>query len=91
MLGDLAQALFDGLSWATATFLVAFGLTLAFGVMHILNLAQHRWPRVFGAYAGVARVVSLGAVYDATERLVAAVAAGSCGDEPLSGHRDVPG
>ena len=46
---DLATLGFNALSWAMATFLVASGLTLIFGVLHILNFA-HGGFFMLGAY-----------------------------------------
>ena len=36
---DVGMTVFNGLAWAMATFLVAAGLTLIFGILHILNLS----------------------------------------------------
>ena len=46
---DLALILFNGMAWAAATFLVAAGLTLIFGILHILNFA-HGGFFMIGAY-----------------------------------------
>ncbi|AMS45510.1 branched-chain amino acid ABC transporter permease [Aminobacter aminovorans] len=46
---DLATIAFNAMSWAMATFLVASGLTLVFGVLHILNFA-HGGFFLLGAY-----------------------------------------
>ena len=46
---DLAAIGFNALSWAMTTFLVASGLTLIFGVLHILNFA-HGGFFMLGAY-----------------------------------------
>jgi branched-chain amino acid transport system permease protein len=43
-------AILDGLSYASLLFLVALGMTLVFGVMHILNMA-HGSVYAFGGYA----------------------------------------
>jgi branched-chain amino acid transport system permease protein len=43
-------ATLDGLSYASLLFLVALGMTLVFGVMHILNMA-HGSVYAFGGYA----------------------------------------
>lgn len=43
-------AVLDGLSYASLLFLVALGMTLVFGVMHILNMA-HGSVYAFGGYA----------------------------------------
>ncbi|MFK0206291.1 branched-chain amino acid ABC transporter permease [Agrobacterium sp. NPDC090283] len=49
MIFDAATIAFNALSWAMATFLVASGLTLIFGVLHILNFA-HGGFFMLGAY-----------------------------------------
>lgn len=48
-MADLGMIIFSGLSWAMATFLVASGLTLIFGILHILNFA-HGGFFMIGAY-----------------------------------------
>lgn len=48
-LTDLALTLVNALSWAMATFLVATGLTLVFGILHVLNFA-HGGYFMIGAY-----------------------------------------
>ena len=53
----LALALMDGVSHAALLFLVALGLTLIFGVMHILNVAHgslYAWGGYFAATLGLA-------------------------------------
>ncbi|MGO4843106.1 branched-chain amino acid ABC transporter permease, partial [Rhizobiaceae sp. 2RAB30] len=40
MLFDLLSIVVNALTWAMATFLVASGLTLMFGVLHILNFSH---------------------------------------------------
>ena len=50
-------ALMDGVSYAALLFLVALGLTLIFGVMHILNIAHgslYAWGGYFAATLGLA-------------------------------------
>lgn len=49
MLFDMMIILVNALTWAMATFLVAAGLTLIFGVLHILNFAHGGFVMV-GAY-----------------------------------------
>ncbi|MEW5423327.1 branched-chain amino acid ABC transporter permease [Amorphus sp. 3PC139-8] len=49
MLFDIATIVFNALTWAMATFLVASGLTLIFGVLHILNFS-HGGFLMLGAY-----------------------------------------
>ena len=53
----IALALMDGVSYAALLFLVALGLTLIFGVMHILNIAHgslYAWGGYFAATLGLA-------------------------------------
>lgn len=59
MLSDLATTVFSGLVWAMATFLVASGLTLIFGILHILNFAQGGFFMI-GAFAASTMVARLG-------------------------------
>jgi len=47
---DIATLLVNSLTWAMATFLVAAGLTLVFGTLHILNFS-HGGFFMIGAYA----------------------------------------
>ncbi len=52
----IALALMDGVSYAALLFLVALGLTLIFGVMHILNVAHgalYAWGGYFAATLGL--------------------------------------
>lgn len=49
-LADIATLLVNSLTWAMATFLVASGLTLVFGTLHILNFS-HGGFFMIGAYA----------------------------------------
>ncbi len=46
---DILTIVFNALTWAMATFLVASGLTLIFGVLHILNFS-HGGFLMLGAY-----------------------------------------
>jgi len=48
-LADLPALLFNAMSWAMATFLVAAGLTLVFGILHVLNFS-HGGFFMIGAY-----------------------------------------
>lgn len=59
MLADLISTVFSGLTWAMATFLVASGLTLIFGILHILNFAQGGFFMV-GAFMASTMVGRLG-------------------------------
>ena len=61
MLADIFQAAFDGMSWAMATFLVASGLTLGFGLLHILNLA-HGGFFMIGAFLSFTIIERIGPV-----------------------------
>jgi branched-chain amino acid transport system permease protein len=70
---DIASILFDALSWAMATFLVAAGLTLIFGVLHILNFAHGSFFMV-GAYLSYTAVTLLGGDISATAYILLAVA-----------------
>lgn len=59
MVSDLVSTVFGGLTWGMATFLVASGLTLIFGILHILNFAQGGFFMV-GAFAASTLVARLG-------------------------------
>ncbi|HEX2510863.1 MAG TPA: branched-chain amino acid ABC transporter permease [Microvirga sp.] len=49
MLADLPSLLFNALVWGMATFLVAAGLSLVFGILHVLNFS-HGGFFMIGAY-----------------------------------------
>jgi branched-chain amino acid transport system permease protein len=49
MLADWPSLLFNALGWGMATFLVAAGLTLVFGILHVLNFS-HGGFFMIGAY-----------------------------------------
>ncbi|GJD52212.1 High-affinity branched-chain amino acid transport system permease protein LivH [Methylobacterium crusticola] len=49
MLADWPSLLFNALGWGMATFLVAAGLTLIFGILHVLNFS-HGGVFMLGAY-----------------------------------------
>lgn len=49
MIEHLATILFSAMTWAMATFLVASGLTLVFGILHVLNFS-HGGFFMIGAY-----------------------------------------
>jgi branched-chain amino acid transport system permease protein len=51
--------IFNGLSWGMATFLVAAGLTLIFGILHILNFA-HGGFFMIGAYLAYTMMAAMG-------------------------------
>ena len=59
MLADLVSIVFGGLIWGMATFLVASGLTLIFGILHILNFAQGGFF-MLGAFMASTLVTRLG-------------------------------
>lgn len=79
---ELAITLVNALSWAMTTFLVATGLTLVFGILHVLNFA-HGGFFMIGAYVAFALMRLIGgegnlAAYLAAAAL-AAVAIGALG------------
>ena len=49
MIADLPSLLFNALVWGMATFLVAAGLTMIFGILHVLNFS-HGGFFMIGAY-----------------------------------------
>ncbi|HEV7416464.1 branched-chain amino acid ABC transporter permease [Tianweitania sediminis] len=49
MTGDLLTILFNAMTWSMATFLVASGLTIVFGILHVLNFS-HGGFFMIGAY-----------------------------------------
>lgn len=59
MLSDLLVQVFNALSWAMATFLVASGLTLVFGILHVLNFS-HGGFFMIGAYLAYTFLAPLG-------------------------------
>jgi len=56
---DILTLLVNSLTWAMATFLVAAGLTLLFGTLHILNFS-HGGFFMIGAYAAYSLAQALG-------------------------------
>jgi branched-subunit amino acid ABC-type transport system permease component len=56
---DLLTLLVNSLTWAMATFLVAAGLTLVFGTLHILNFS-HGGFFMIGAYVAYTVINVLG-------------------------------
>nr|WP_145550134.1 branched-chain amino acid ABC transporter permease [Variovorax boronicumulans] len=60
LLADIATLLVNSLTWAMATFLVAAGLTLVFGMLHILNFS-HGGFFMIGAYGAYSLAQALGA------------------------------
>lgn len=53
MLSQLPLLVFNGVAWAMAVFLVASGLTLVFGILHILNFS-HGGVFMIAAYVALA-------------------------------------
>lgn len=72
---DVGLTVFNGLAWAMATFLVAAGLTLIFGILHILNFA-HGGFFMIGAYIAFSIMGAFGGSLPLWLYLVAAVGAG---------------
>lgn len=70
---DVATALVNAMTWAMATFLVAAGLTLIFGILHILNFS-HGGFFMIGAYVAFSLLGRLGATPSLGTYLVAGVA-----------------
>ncbi len=70
---DMAAITFNALSWATTTFLVAAGLTLVFGVLHILNFAHGGFFMV-GAYVLFSIAKWFGGELSAASYVLASVA-----------------
>lgn len=60
LVADIATLLVNSLTWAMATFLVAAGLTLVFGTLHILNFS-HGGFFMIGAYGAYSLAQALGA------------------------------
>ncbi|MBE7202811.1 MAG: branched-chain amino acid ABC transporter permease [Parafilimonas terrae] len=59
MLADWPSLLFNALGWGMATFLVAAGLTLVFGILHVLNFS-HGGFFMIGAYLAFTISAALG-------------------------------
>ena len=72
---DIGLTVFNGLAWGMATFLVAAGLTLIFGILHILNFA-HGGFFMIGAYVAYSVMLAFGGSLPLWLYLVAAIAAG---------------
>lgn len=75
MAADLLTLLVNSLTWAMATFLVAAGLTLVFGTLHILNFS-HGGFFMIGAYAAYSFAQWVGASDSTAVYLVGTFAAG---------------
>jgi len=74
MLGDLTSIVFEGLTWGMATFLVAAGLTLVFGILHILNFSHGAFFMV-GAYVAFTLISRLAGDVSVWEYVAIALAA----------------
>lgn len=74
MLGDLTSIVFEGLTWGMATFLVAAGLTLVFGILHILNFSHGAFFMV-GAYVAFTLISRLAGDVPVSEYIAIALAA----------------
>ena len=72
---DVGMTVFNGLAWAMATFLVAAGLTLIFGILHILNFA-HGGFFMIGAYVSYTVMIALGGALPLWLYLIGAMVAG---------------
>ncbi|KQT09736.1 branched-chain amino acid ABC transporter permease [Ramlibacter sp. Leaf400] len=72
---DIATLLVNSLTWAMATFLVAAGLTLVFGTLHILNFS-HGGFFMIGAYAAFSLAQWIGASDSIALYLFGSLAAG---------------
>lgn len=72
---DIATLLVNSLTWAMATFLVAAGLTLVFGTLHILNFS-HGGFFMIGAYAAFSLAQWVGASNSLALYLFGSLAAG---------------
>ncbi len=73
---DLGFTVFTGLSWGAATFLVAAGLTLIFGILHILNFA-HGGFFMLGAYVAFTLLSLIGDGVPVWAYVLVAFAAGA--------------
>lgn len=72
---DIGVIIFNGLSWGMATFLVAGGLTLIFGILHILNFA-HGGFFMIGAYLTYSLMVVIGSALPVWLYILISFAAG---------------
>ncbi|HNZ89903.1 MAG TPA: branched-chain amino acid ABC transporter permease [Acidovorax sp.] len=76
MFADVLTLLVNSLTWAMATFLVAAGLTLIFGTLHILNFS-HGGFFMIGAYAAYSLTQALGGSESMAMYLFGALAGGA--------------
>ena len=72
---DIATLLVNSLTWAMATFLVAAGLTLVFGTLHILNFS-HGGFFMIGAYLAYSLANAIGGAPSIAVYLFGSLAAG---------------
>lgn len=72
-LADVATSLVNAMTWAMATFLVAAGLTLIFGILHILNFS-HGGFFMIGAYVAYSLLGRFGGAPTLATYLIAGVA-----------------
>ncbi len=75
MLFDLLSIVVNALTWAMATFLVASGLTLMFGVLHILNFS-HGGFVMLGAYVLFEVMRAVGSELSLPSYILVSIAAG---------------
>ena len=75
MIADVLTLLVNSLTWAMATFLVAAGLTLIFGTLHILNFS-HGGFFMIGAYVAYSITQALGGGASVALYLFGALAGG---------------
>lgn len=74
-LADIATLLVNSLTWAMATFLVAAGLTLIFGTLHILNFS-HGGFFMIGAYIAYSLTNAMGGASSVAWYLFGSLVAG---------------
>lgn len=74
MTGELITIVFNALIWSMATFLIASGLTLVFGILHVLNFS-HGGFFMIGAYVAYTVLEQFGATVPLWVYLMAAIAA----------------
>lgn len=74
MTGELITIVFNALIWSMATFLIASGLTLVFGILHVLNFS-HGGFFMIGAYVAYTVLEQFGATVPLWAYLMAAIVA----------------
>lgn len=75
MLSNLSLVAFNGLTWGMAVFLVAAGLTLIFGILHVLNFS-HGGFFMIGAYISYQVLSSMNGASSVIEYVGAAIIGG---------------